>query len=124
MSDAIYPTGPNGIWVFLIVTVGLAGAASQATGRAVAHKWAPYWQLVVYVALLTFAARFLHATLFAQPFLDPRNVIVDFVVLLLIATVGFRVARTRQMARQYPWLYEARSPFYWAQRNTAEQHGT
>lgn len=114
--DAIYPTGPSGLLVFIVVTVMLAGAAAQATGRAVASQWKPLWQLVFYIGLLTLACRFLHYALFAQPFLDPRNVAIDFIVLLVIAIIGFRIARTRQMTQQYPWMYEARGPLTWAKR--------
>lgn len=117
--EMIYPTGPSGLAVFVFVTLMLAGAAAFATGRAVASKWQPLWQLVVFVGLLTLACRFLHYALFHQPFLDLRNVAVDFVVLLVIALAGFRLARQRQMVGQYPWLFEASGPMSWRRRSDA-----
>ncbi|MEL7049512.1 MAG: DUF6867 family protein [Pseudomonadota bacterium] len=117
--DAIYPTGPSGLLVFLFVTVALGGAAAFATGRAVASQWKPLTQLVLYTALLTLAARFLHYALFKQPFLDPRNLVIDFTVLLLIALMGHRLARVRQMTNQYPWKFKANGPFNWSTRPDA-----
>ncbi|MEO1282218.1 MAG: DUF6867 family protein [Pseudomonadota bacterium] len=114
--DAIYPTGPSGLAVFLLVTVLLAGAAAFATGRAIASQWKPVIQLVAYTFLLAMVARFLHYALFKQPFLDPRNVAVDFAVLLFIALIGFRVARSRQMVRQYPWIFKTNGPLSWLER--------
>jgi len=115
--DQFYPTGPNGLAVFLFVTVALAGAAAWATGRAVAMTWKPYWQLALYVILLTLAARFLHYALFKQPFLTVQNVIVDFLVLLVISLVGHRLYRAFQMTRQYPWLYRQTHPFGWSAKS-------
>lgn len=115
--DAIYPTGPAGLAVFVFVTVVLAGAAAFATGRAIALKWGALWHLAFYIALLTFACRFLHYALFRQPFLDPRNVAIDFAVLIAIAFLGFRLARRRQMIGQYPWLFEGAGPMSWRRRS-------
>jgi len=111
--DAIYPVGPNGIGVFLLVTVVLAGAAAMATGRAIALTWQPIWKLVVYVALLTFTARFFHYALFRAPFLTVGNVVVDLLVVFILALIGHRLTRTRQMAQQYPWLFQASGPLAW-----------
>lgn len=121
--EAIYPTGPSGLAVFIFVTLVLAGAAAFATGRAVASKWQPLWQLAVYVGLITLACRFLHYALFKQPFLDLRNVAIDFAVLLAIALVGFRIARRRQMVGQYPWLFEGAGPMLWRPRSGAGADG-
>ncbi|MEO1205666.1 MAG: DUF6867 family protein [Pseudomonadota bacterium] len=118
MFDVIYPTGPSGLAVFILVTVLIAGAAAFATGRAIARQWKPMLQLVAYTFLLALVARFLQFALFNQPFLDPRNVGVDFVVLLIIALIGFRMARTRQMAGQYPWKFKAKGPVTWTERGS------
>jgi hypothetical protein len=104
------------LFEFIRVTVILGGGAALLTGRATARSWSPWWQLVLYVAMLTVALRFIHFALFEGTFFLPLSDfatalhfgLVDFVVLMLAATIGRRVTRSRQMARQYGFL--AREP--------------
>ena len=102
----LYETGANGLWVFLLLTVAIGGAAAWATGRAVARTWQPWWQVPVYAALLAAGVRFLHYSLFEEPFLAASNLAVDYVVLLVGAGAGHRLTRADQLARQYYWLSE------------------
>ncbi|MCH9807365.1 MAG: hypothetical protein K0U74_06520 [Alphaproteobacteria bacterium] len=113
----IYPTGPNGFWVFILVTIILGGAASWATGRAIAIVWKPLWQLAAYMCLMTFAVRFLHYALFHQPFLTVGNVLIDYVVLAAIALIGYRMMRAWQMQAQYPWAFEQVGPLSWRRKD-------
>lgn len=100
------------LFEFIRVTVILGGGAALLTGRATARSWSPWWQLVLYVVLLTIALRFIHFSLFEGTFfLPPADFptalyygVVDFVVLLIAAVIGRRVTRSRQMARQYGFL--------------------
>jgi hypothetical protein len=109
---------------FLLVTVFLAGGAAWLTGRATARVWAPYWKLVLYIVLLTIAARFIHFSLFGGTFFLPfRNLgtalefaVVDFVILMALASLGRQITRSRQMATQYGFLFDRTSPFSWRQR--------
>lgn len=115
--ETFYPTGPNGPAVFVLVTLGLGGAASWATGRAIALTWKPLWQLAIYMGLMTFAVRFIHYALFHQPFLTPANVLVDYTVLTAIAFLGYRMMRAWQMQTQYPWIYKQTSPLSWRRKH-------
>lgn len=115
--EMIYPTGPNGLAVFALVTVVLGGAASWATGRAIALTWKPFWQLGVYMALMTFAVRFIHYALFHQPFLTPGNVVIDFLALSAAALIGYRMMRAWQMQTQYPWEFEQAGPLSWRRKD-------
>lgn len=118
--EVIYPTtGANGLWVFVLVTLVIGGAAALATGRAVAATWRPAWTVVPYAVMLTLAVRFLQYALFRQPFLAPGNLAVDALVLLALALTGYRIARARQMTRQYPWVFERAGPFSWRRRGAA-----
>lgn len=101
MPEAIYDSGPNGLWVFLLVTLAMGGGAAFVSGKSMAETWRPLRQVPFYMLLLAIAVRFLHFALFQEPFASLRNLAVDFVILLGIALVGYRVARTRQMATQY-----------------------
>jgi hypothetical protein len=114
MFDAIYETaGPNGFWVFLLVTVAMGGAAAWVTGKAIAQTWRPAWHLAVYVALLALAVRFFHYALFWETLVSPANFAVDVCVLAVIAFLGHRVERARQMSSQYPWIFERAGWFGW-----------
>lgn len=115
--ELIYPTGPNGLAVFVFVTLVLGGAASWAAGRAVAMVWKPLWQLALYVALMTFAVRFVHYALFHQPFLTVGNVLIDYLALSAIAMLGYRMMRAWQMGTQYPWAFKQTSSVGWQRKD-------
>jgi hypothetical protein len=104
MPQWLYDAGPNGDWVFLLVTVCMGGLASYATGSAVAATWRPRWQLLAYGFLIAAAVRFIHYALFDEPFIAPRSYVVDLVVLIAAAAIGFGATRRRQMREQYDWL--------------------
>lgn len=114
MPDWLYDTG-NG-WVFLLVTVIIGGAAAFMTGRAIARTWRPYWHIPFYGFAIACTVRFFHYALFDEPMLSLKNLIVDFAVLLLAASVGYRLHRAHQMANQYPWLFRRAGPFGWRRR--------
>ena len=105
------------VFEFIRVTVILGGGAAMLTGRATARSWSPWWQLVLYVAMLTVALRFIHFALFEGTFFLPLSDfgtalhfgLVDFVVLMVAAIIGRRVTRSRQMARQYGFLTRSHS---------------
>ncbi|MGQ7791844.1 DUF6867 family protein [Faunimonas sp. B44] len=97
---------------FLLVTLFLGGGAAWLTGRATARVWSPWWQLALYVLLLTAAARFIHFSLFGGSFFLPLRTfdtalyyyLVDLVVLGALAALGRQLTRSRQMATQYGFL--------------------
>jgi hypothetical protein len=97
----------------LLVTGAIGGAAAWLTGRAIAQTWRPFWHLLVYVALLGAAVRFVHFALFEADLLALLSYIVDTLFLLAVASLSFRIARTSQMVTQYPWLYERVGPLRW-----------
>lgn len=104
------------VWLFLLVTVIMGGAAAWQTGRAVASVWKPIWQLAFYILLLGWAVRFIHFALFEGTFLSPHYYLVDTLILLIFAVAGWRVARSKQMARQYEWLFSTASPGVWQRK--------
>ena len=113
----------NALWEvsladFLLVTVALGGGSAWMTGRATALTWSPWWRLVLYVALLTVAVRFIHFSLFEGSFFLPperfgtalTHAAIDAVVLFVAAALGRQTTRSRQMARQYRFLRESAGP--------------
>lgn len=101
------------IWLFLLVTIVMGGWAAWMTGKSVAATWREQWTLVPYVLILGLAVRFIHFALFHGTLLSPRFYLVDTVILMVIAFVGFRYRRTTQMTTQYRWLYERSGPLSW-----------
>lgn len=86
-------------------------------GKAAAEGWAEYPTVVVYAAGLAIGMRFLHYALFQGPFISLFYFALDFVLLLIFATAGFRIRRTRQMVQNYYWIYEQASAFSWRKKD-------
>jgi Domain of unknown function (DUF6867) len=105
---------------FLLVTVFLGGAAAYLTGRAMASVWRPLPLLVFYILLLNAAVRFIHYSLFGGTLLSLHYYLVDLVILLILAGLGFRLTRSAQMAGQYRWLYQRAGLLWWRRRPAAE----
>jgi hypothetical protein len=94
----------DALGVFLLVTVALGGGAAWLTGRAVAQTWRPWWSIGVYMLMLGFAVRFIHFALFGGTLLSVQFYMIDTAVAVVFASLGFRVTRRHQMARQYAFL--------------------
>ena len=103
MPSWLYDSGPNGLWVFILVTLIMGGAAAYMAGRAVAETWRPQWQLLVYALLLAATARFIHFAMFEEPLRTLKSFLVDAVILFGFAILGYRTARSNQMKTQYRW---------------------
>ena len=104
------------VWLFLLVTLIMGGWAAWMTGKAVASTWRGTAMLVLYVLMLGLMVRFIHFALFQGTLLSPRYYLVDTVILMAVAFLGWRYTRTTQMTTQYRWLYERSSPLGWKAR--------
>lgn len=107
------------IWVFLGLTVVLAGGCAFLMGQAVAGTWRPYWQVVPYSLLLSATNRFLAFALFEEQLLAPLPFLVSAAVLWALATLGFRLTLADQMVHQYPWLYERFGLLGWREKQSS-----
>ena len=103
-------------WLFLLVTVLLGGWTGWMTGRAVAGTWAPAWRVALWCLPLAVAVRFIHYALFEGSFRLSHYYVVDYVVVVLIALLGWRFTRATQLTRQYGWLYERTGPLSWREK--------
>ncbi len=108
-------TGVRLIIRFLVVILGFWTA--WRAGRAVAEGWNDYPLAVAYTLLLALVMQFLHHALFDGPFLSAFYYVIDFVLLLIFSTAGFRYRRTAQMVNNYSWLYEKSSAFSCKKKN-------
>lgn len=107
-------------WLQVLMVTGIIGGGAAAlAGRALAATWRPYWYVLVYMLMLGAGVRFLHYALFQAHILALESYLADTVYLLAMASIAFRATRTKQMARQYPWLYARSGPFTWRERNPA-----
>jgi hypothetical protein len=120
MVGMIYPNGPSTLWVFLLVTVVIGGAAAWTTGRAIAKAWRGPALVPFYMLPLAAAVRFLHYALFAEPFFSPHYYLVDYVVLVSVAGLGYRRMRACQMVQQYGWTYLHHGIFSWREQAPIE----
>ncbi|MBY5406844.1 DUF6867 family protein [Rhizobium leguminosarum] len=105
----------------LVVLIGFWTA--WRAGKATADGWRNYPLVIAYTFLLAWGMQFLHHALFDGPMLSLVYYSIDFVLLLVFSTVGFRYRRANQMVTNYYWLYEKTSPFSWRPvlRNTSQQ---
>ena len=88
---------------FVALTLIIGGAGAFVTGRTMALTWRGLWKAIAYMAPLGAGVRFLHYALF-QETTGAAQAALCFVFLALFATVGFTLARRRQMRLQYPWV--------------------
>jgi hypothetical protein len=107
----IYEDG--GGWAFLLLTIVIGGAAGFISGRAIAQTWRPFWQVPFYMLGIAAGVRFFHFALFGEVLLSARNFAVDFAVAVVSASLGYRLVRAGQMARQYGWLFRRAGPLGW-----------
>lgn len=89
---------------FIFITLILGGAAAFATGRAIAMTWRPIWNLAPYAAMVAFAVRFLHWSLFKGAIFSVQYFILTWALLGVVALIGFTRFRADQMRTQYDFL--------------------
>lgn len=102
--------------VFIGVTLVFMGGCSFMTGQALASTWRPAWHALPYGLLLGCGDRFLTFALFQGTLLSGGGYIVDTALLLTITLASYRITRARQMAQQYPWLYDRTGLFSWSEK--------
>ena len=105
--------GDEPLFTFLLLTAAMGGSAAYQAGKAIAQTWRPYWHVPAYGLILAAGVRFCHFALFAEPLLSMRSYLVEFVVTLIAASLGYRMVRTRQMVTQYAWLYRRAFALGW-----------
>lgn len=102
--------------IFLLVSVILGGGAAALAGRAIAHTWRPWWQVIGYALILGAAVRFIHFALFTGTLLSLHYYAIDTAICVAAGFLGFRAARASQMATHYRWIYEPNGPLRWRRK--------
>ncbi|SEE23973.1 hypothetical protein SAMN05519104_5563 [Rhizobiales bacterium GAS188] len=103
----------SSVYIFILVTLIMGGAAGFSTGKAIAQTWRPGWHLVASALVLGVGVRFIHFALFGATLLTPQYYAIDTILVLLATFAGFRLTRVKQMTTRYRWLYKAVGPFGW-----------
>ena len=103
----------------VLVTGVIGGGAAFLAGRAIASTWRPFWHVLVYMAMLGAAVRFVHFALFEGSLLSPASYLADALYLIVIGSLAWRMTRAAQMATQYYWLYERTGPLTWRARSSS-----
>lgn len=106
-----------------LVTGVIGGGAAFLAGRAIAQTWRPFRHLLIYMAMLGAAVRFVHFALFEATLLSAASYLVDTLYLVVIGALAWRMTRASQMATQYYWLYERTGPLTWRERGPGTQTG-
>ena len=117
--DELY--GSETLLQIILVTGVIGGGAAFLAGRAIAQTWRPFWSVVVYMAMLGAAVRFVHFALFEATLLSPASYTVDTLYLIAVSALAWRMTRAAQMATQYYWLYERTSLLTWRSRSPNEE---
>src|ERR1700676_3193868 len=117
--DELYATAS--LTQILFCTGLIGGGAAWLCGRAIAQTWRPFWSVVVYMAMLGAAVRFVHFALFEGTLLSPASYLADTLYLIIMGSLAWRMTRAAQMATQYYWLYERTGPLTWRSRGTGDE---
>ncbi|MSP45659.1 MAG: hypothetical protein EXQ83_07300 [Xanthobacteraceae bacterium] len=104
-----------------LVTGAIGGGAAFLAGSAIAQTWRPFWNVLIYMAMLGAGVRFVHFALFETTLLSPASYIIDTLYLVIVGALAWRMTRATQMATQYHWLYERTGPLTWRTRAGSEE---
>jgi len=97
----------------VLVTGILGGGAAWLAGRAIAATWRPCLQVALAMVPIAAAARFIHFALFHGNLFSLTSYAFDLCLFAVVGMLSWRVTRTAQMVRQYPWLYARTGPLSW-----------
>jgi len=101
----------------LLFNIVLVGPASFAMGHAMAITWRPWSRIILYSAFLSAALRFLDYALANGELWSVAGFLLGWAVQLAFSAFAYRLTRARQMARQYPWLYQRKGLLGWEERH-------
>ena len=72
----------------MLVTGVIGGGAAFLAGRAIAQTWRPFWSVLIYMAMLGAAVRFVHFALFEATLLSPASYAADTLYLIVRRRAG------------------------------------
>ena len=105
------------LFSILLFNFVLVGPASFAMGHAMAVVWRPWHRVIFYSGLLSAGLRFLDYALAGGELWSVAGFLLGWLVQMAISAFAYRLTRARQMARQYPWLYQRKGLLGWEERH-------
>lgn len=99
--------------VFVAFTVLCMCSCSAIIGISLAHEWRPARHVLPFALLLSVIDRVLVSTLFGGDLLSPGGAVIDSYCILMSALLAYHYALSRQLVRQYPWMYRQFLVFGW-----------
>lgn len=91
---------------FLFLTIFFSGWSSFQIGKNISYNWLNKNMIFFYILLLTLVNRFIHFALFDSSFITIKYLISDYLILLSISFLSFRITRVNYLEKQYPWKYK------------------
>ena len=79
--------------------------------------WRPWRRIILYSGLLSAGLRFLDYALAGGELWSVAGFLLGWAVQLALSAFAYRLTRARQMARQYPWLYQRKGLLGWEERH-------
>src|SRR5262245_28376757 len=73
IREFVYEEGSIGALVSMVIWT----IAAWLAGRAIARTWRPFWHVLIYMALLAAALRFLRFALFEETLLSPIQYAIE-----------------------------------------------
>ena len=81
-----------------LVTGLIGGGAAFLAGRAVAQTWRPFWNVLLYMAMLGAAVRFVHFALFEGTLLSPASYTAATLYLVILVSLAWRMTPAAPVA--------------------------
>jgi hypothetical protein len=107
--------------VFVLLTLVGFGWVAYMAATSLARLWRPWWQILMYGAILGLGNRVLEMMLYNGYVLSGRAYLVDTTYIIVVMLLSYRMSLARMMITQYPWLYERAGLFGWREREVG--HG-
>jgi hypothetical protein len=101
----------------LLFNLVLVAPAAFAAGQGVANTWRPWQQVIGYSVLLSAGLRFFDYALANGELWSIGGFLLGWLVQFAVAALAYRLTRTHQMIRQYPWLYRRKGLLGWEERH-------
>jgi hypothetical protein len=101
----------------LLFNLVLVAPAAFAAGQGVATTWRPWQQVIGHSMLLSAGLRFFDYALANGELWSIGGFLLGWLVQFAVASFAYRLTRTHQMIRQYPWLYRRKGLLGWEERH-------
>ena len=99
--------------VFIGFTVLCMCGCAAIIGISLARDWRPARHAFPFALLLGVIDRLLTYALFNGNLLSPGGAVIDLYCILMSALLAYHYTLSRQLARQYPWMYRRFLVFGW-----------